>query len=52
MIRAATVDLSHNFELAIVDRDCDLDFPGYSVDPNPGVDNSVHLVKIGSVAQA
>jgi hypothetical protein len=46
MLEAGKVDLSHNCEIRIPACDRDMKFPGYSVDAEPGVNNSFRLVKV------
>jgi hypothetical protein len=48
MIEKDNVDLSGKWELNVAACDCELDFPGYSVDSAPGIRNSIHLLKIHS----
>jgi hypothetical protein len=48
MIETDKVDLQGDWKIKVVDCDCALEFPGYSVETVQGVDDSFHLVKITS----
>jgi hypothetical protein len=45
MIETGKVDLTRDFEIKCIDCDCPLDFPGYSVETDQGVEGVVRLVK-------
>jgi hypothetical protein len=46
MIETDNADLSVDFEIKFVECDCDLDFPGYSVQTVQDSDDVIRLVKV------
>jgi hypothetical protein len=52
MIETGNIDLSDSFEIKLIDCDCFLDFPGYSVETvhDANANDLVRLVKISRPA--
>jgi hypothetical protein len=45
MLETDNIDLSEGFEIKLVECDCELDFPGYSVQNVHGANGQAHLVR-------
>jgi hypothetical protein len=50
MIEKEKADLSGHFAIEFANRDCELDFPGYSVEHISRANDSFHLIKLSSQA--
>jgi hypothetical protein len=50
MIETGNADLSYAFMIRVVECDCELDFPGYSVQRLGGATDLFRLAKLSSLA--